>query len=85
MEIRDPASGVNGNVGVVGCMIVEGTEGVGYVPIHARIVATSARERTVVPGEIVEREGKPVQGCQHSNDNSSRTYSHVFHIPFFFF
>ena len=75
MEMREPASGVNRNVGVVGRKIVEGT-GVAYV-------ATSARVRIVVPGEIVEREGKPVQGCQQ-NDNSNVQLTHVYSIcPFF--
>jgi hypothetical protein len=48
-------------------MIVEGTGGVGGVPIHAGIVVMSAvmsaRGRTVVLGEIVERGGNYVQGC----------------------
>ena len=70
MEKRESANGVNGYVGVVGCAIVEGMGGVGNVPIHARIVVTSARVKIVVLGEIVEREQKPVQECQH-NDNAN--------------
>ena len=73
MEKRESANSVNGYVGVVGCAIVEGMGGVGNVPIHARIVVTSARVKIVVLGEnreIVEREQKPVQECQH-NDNAN--------------
>ena len=63
MEKKGRANGTSGNVGVAACMIVEGKGGVGNVPIRAKIVATSARGRTVVPGEIVERGGNNVQGC----------------------
>jgi hypothetical protein len=67
MEKGESASGVNGNVGVVACTIVEGKGGVEYVRTHAKIVATTVRVRVVVPGEIVEREGKPVPRCQHND------------------
>jgi hypothetical protein len=56
-------NGINGNVGIAACMIVEGMGGVGDAPFHARIAAMSARGRIVVLGEIVERGGNYVQGC----------------------
>lgn len=63
---RGCARGISENVGVAACMIVKGTGGVGNAQIHARIVAMSARGRIVVLGEIVERKGNPVQGCQRN-------------------
>lgn len=70
MEKGESASGINGNVGVVGCMIVED------VPIHARIVVTWARVKIAVQGKIVEE-------CQH-NDNSNVQHTHMYSIcPFF--
>ena len=76
------ANGINGNVGVAACTIVEGKGGVGSAPIHARIVAMSVRGRIVVPGEIVERGGNHVQGCPSQfkcKKSYSTMYSHAFH------
>ena len=82
MAKKGRANGRNGNVGVAAYMIVEGKGGAGNVTIHARIVETLARGRTIVPGEIVERGGNYVQECpsQHKcNIYICTMYSHAFH------
>lgn len=69
MEKGESASGINGNVGVVGCMIVED------VPIHARIVVTWARVKIVVQGKSVSIMIIPMYNI----------LTCIPYVPFFFF
>ena len=83
MEKRGRANSINGNAGVAACMIVEGKGGVGSIPIHARTAVMSARGRTVVLGEIIERGGNYVQGCPNQRKCKKKIctmYSHVFRM-----